>query len=80
MGVPTIYVLSNKKKTITSFHLKIIIFKAVKNCSILHGRDFVMKHSNMSHLCIEMNMVKYHIDLFCCHKVSQSYVNISNLL
>ena len=30
-------------KTITIFHLKIIIFTAVKNRSILHGRVFVME-------------------------------------
>ena len=31
------------RKNITIFHLKIIIFKVVKNRSILHGRVFVMK-------------------------------------
>ena len=31
-----------KKKNIKNFHLKIIIFTAVKNCSILHGRVFIM--------------------------------------
>ena len=30
-------------KNITIFHLKIIIFTAVKNRSILHGRVFVME-------------------------------------
>ena len=30
-------------KIIKTFHLKIIIFTAVKYCSILHGRVFVMK-------------------------------------
>ena len=40
--MPTIYVLSKNKKNITIFHLKIIIFTAVKNCSILHGHVFVM--------------------------------------
>ena len=29
-------------KNITIFHLKIIVFIAVKKCSILHGRVFVM--------------------------------------
>ena len=38
----TMYVLSKNKKNITIFHLKIIIFTAVKNCSILYGRVFVM--------------------------------------
>ena len=34
-----------RKKKNTIFHLKIIYFTAVKNCSILHGRVFVMvKH------------------------------------
>ena len=43
MGTCTaIYVLSKNKKTITIFHLKIIIFTAVKYCCILHGRVFVM--------------------------------------
>ena len=30
-------------KIITIFHMKIIIFTTVKNCSILHGRVFVMR-------------------------------------
>ena len=34
--------LSKNKKNITLFHLKFIIFKAVKNLSILHGRVFVL--------------------------------------
>ena len=38
----TIYVLSKIKKKINIFHLKIIFFTAVKNCTILHGRVFVM--------------------------------------
>ena len=37
-----IYVLSKNKKIITFFHLKIIIFTAVKYQSILHRRVFVM--------------------------------------
>ena len=40
--MPTIYVLSKNKKTITIFHLKVIIFIAVKYYSILYGRVFVM--------------------------------------
>ena len=40
--MPTINVLIKNKKNITIFNLKIIIFKAVKNRSILHGRVFVM--------------------------------------
>ena len=35
--VPTIYVLSNNKKNITIFHLKMTIFTAVKNRSIFQG-------------------------------------------
>ena len=35
----TIYVL---RKTIIIFHLKVIIFTAVKNCCILHMLVFVM--------------------------------------
>ena len=38
----TVNVLSKNKKNITISHLKIIFFTAVKNCSILHGRVFVM--------------------------------------
>ena len=30
------------KKNVTIFHLKIIIFTAVKNCCILYGHVFVM--------------------------------------
>ena len=37
-----IYVLSNSKKNIKIFHLKIIVFTAVKYCSILHRRVCVM--------------------------------------
>ena len=40
--VPTIYILSKNKENITIFHLKIIIFTAVKYYSILYGRVFVM--------------------------------------
>ena len=29
-------------KNIIFFHLKIIVFTAMENCSILHGRVFVM--------------------------------------
>ena len=36
------YVLSKNKKNITIFHLKIIVFTAVKNRLILHGHVFVM--------------------------------------
>ena len=32
-----------KRKNITIFHLKIIVFAAVKNCSIQHRRVIVMK-------------------------------------
>ena len=39
--VPTIYVLRENKKNIF-FHPKIVIFKAMKNRCILHGRVFVM--------------------------------------
>ena len=34
--------MSKNKKNITVFHLKIIIFIAVKNCSILRRHVFVM--------------------------------------
>ena len=37
-----------KNRKITFFHLKIIVFIAVKNCSILHGHAFVM-HSPYQH-------------------------------
>ena len=40
--VPRINVLSKNKKNITIFHLRIIVFRDVKNCSILHGRVFVL--------------------------------------
>ena len=39
-GVPTIDVLSKNKK---KYHLKIIIFTALKNRNILHGRVCVMR-------------------------------------
>ena len=40
------YALSKKKKNITFFHLKITVFRAVKNCSILHRRGFIMVYRN----------------------------------
>ena len=40
--VPTFYVLSKNKKKVTFFHLKLQVFTAMKNCSILHGRVIVM--------------------------------------
>ena len=40
--LPTIYVYSKYKKNITTFHLKIVIFTAMKNCSLLHRRVIVM--------------------------------------
>ena len=42
-SLPTIYVLSKNKKSISFFHLKIIIFTAMKNHSILHGHVIVIK-------------------------------------
>ena len=43
LRVPTINVLSKNKKNITFFHLKILIFTALKTRSVLHGHDFVMQ-------------------------------------
>ena len=40
--VRTASVLSKNKKNITIFQLKIFMFTVLKNCSILHGRFFVM--------------------------------------
>ena len=40
--VPMIYVLSKNKKNITIFHLKIIIFTAMKNRRILHRHVIVL--------------------------------------
>ena len=62
---PTINVLSKNKKNITIFHLKIIVFTAVKNCSILHGRIFVMiiflqkLKTGCSHSNGKKNVAKY---------------------
>ena len=36
------YVLSKNMKIVNKFQLKIVIFTAMKNRSILHGRVFVM--------------------------------------
>ena len=52
-----IYVLSKNKKNITNFHLKIIIFRAVKYCSLLHMLVFVMAEYAM-----ESNLVVINID------------------
>ena len=43
LTLPTIYVFSKNKKNITIFHLKVIIFMAVKSHGILHGCVFVME-------------------------------------
>ena len=43
--MPTIFVLSENKKNIFFSHLKIIVFTAVKYCSLLHGRVLVMGYS-----------------------------------
>ena len=40
--VPIIYALSKNMKIIKKNQLKIVIYTAVKNCSVLHGRVFVM--------------------------------------
>ena len=45
--LPTINVLEQTKKNILIFHLKIIIFTAVKYCCILHGRVCVMTYFNV---------------------------------
>ena len=37
--------LSKNKKKIKTFHPKIIVFSAMKNCSMVHGRVFVMLFS-----------------------------------
>ena len=42
--VATINVLCKNKEKNIIFHLKIIFFTAVKNCSILHERVFVMRN------------------------------------
>ena len=47
LRVLTTYVLSKNKKNIKIFQLKIIIFTAVKNCCILHGRVFVMMNDHV---------------------------------
>ena len=44
-----------KIKNNTFFHLKIIVFIAVKNCSILHGRVFVM---HGAHTMLENAMLR----------------------
>ena len=44
-------VLSKNKKTISVFHLKIIISTAVKNHSIVHGRVFVMLQNCLIFSC-----------------------------
>ena len=45
--VLTTYVLSKKNKNKIIFHLKIIAFTAVKNCSILQRQGIVMSYGNV---------------------------------
>ena len=86
---PTIYVLSKYKKNITFFHLKIIIFTAVKNCSILNGRVFVMSvfgrcnlpfHRRFLHggtgVCVAPKRVWYHFISFYNHMEGPRSVTI----
>ena len=60
---PKIYVLSINKKKVQNFHLKIIIFKAVKNCNNLHRRVFVMSRRYEKSVivkgstCIQLNIM-----------------------
>ena len=42
------------RKNITIFHLKIIIFTAVKNCCILHGRVYVISESANESIDLEV--------------------------
>ena len=52
--------MSKNKKNITIFHLKSIIFTAVENRSILHGRVFEMKILGrviMMHISVQL---RYH--------------------
>ena len=49
LRAPTINVLSKNKKNITIFHLKIIIFTAVKSSWLMHGRVFVMQNVCCNH-------------------------------
>ena len=55
-AVLTIYALSKNKKNVTIFHLKIIIYTAVKYCSILHGHACVMLYTlcNLSVIIISV--------------------------
>ena len=54
----TIYVLSKNKKNITIYHLKIIIFTAVKHCRmhVLHRRVIVM-----------YSQPYFNLEMFCRH-------------
>ena len=51
--MPAIYVLSKNTKNIRIFLLKIIVFTAVKNCSILQGRVCVINGSKTRHQHIQ---------------------------
>ena len=47
LHVPTIYVLSKNMKNVKIFQLKIVIFTAVKNRCMLHGRVSVLRKQNV---------------------------------
>ena len=47
-----INVLCENKENITNFHLKIIIFSAVKNCSTLHYIEMNDKIIRILHYCL----------------------------
>ena len=55
--MPTIYVLSKNKKNIKKFHLKIIIFTALKYCNILHGHVCVMSFSVLQLVLRENDLI-----------------------
>ena len=70
------YVRAKIRKKFTIFHLKIIIFTAVKYCSILHGRVCVMLHI---HLLIQQHYdnvpMQYTASLYSCKKSQFSVEN-----
>ena len=61
--------LSKNKKNITFFHLKIIIFKAVKNCNILNRRVFVLNEYRAVVFTTSNEMFHIGMKLETIHKI-----------
>ena len=73
-----IYVLSKNKKNIRIFHLKIIIFIAVKYCRILHGHVCVMTlaYFSVTNLLWQRKIVRLNAAQICQNESNGSIIHV----